>query len=149
MRTLVLAAITAYQRHLSPRKGFCCAYRVHTGRHSCSVLGFRAIRRYGVFAGFAVLQRRLHLCGVAHRRYSPPRRRPHRAQRGDCDFGCDLPCDLDCNIPNGKTCSALGDFLTCCDCAGCDGPERKRKKTDREQYVHIPPRTGRTEGSRR
>ena len=25
---LALAAMTAYQRHLSPRKGFCCAHRV-------------------------------------------------------------------------------------------------------------------------
>jgi len=44
MRKLVLAAITGYQTYLSPYKGFCCAYRVHTGRKSCSALGFRAVR---------------------------------------------------------------------------------------------------------
>ena len=29
------ATIRFYQRRLSPHKGFCCAYRAHTGRRSC------------------------------------------------------------------------------------------------------------------
>ncbi len=36
MQRLVLWAIEVYQRHLSPRKGFSCAYRCHTGHASCS-----------------------------------------------------------------------------------------------------------------
>ena len=48
LKILALAAITLYQRFVSPRKGFSCAYRFHTGGPSCSVLGFRAVRRYGV-----------------------------------------------------------------------------------------------------
>ena len=44
-------AIGAYQRYLSPYKGFCCAYRAHTGRASCSALGARVIRRHGLLAG--------------------------------------------------------------------------------------------------
>ena len=122
MRTLVLSAIRLYQRHISPWKGFCCAYRVHTGRQSCSTLGLRAVRRYGVLTGLAVLRRRLYLCGVAHRRYGEPPMRPWRAQRGDCD--CDLPCDFDCSfIP---------------DCGSCDWFGRKKKED--EPPVHVPPR---------
>lgn len=86
MKSLALAAIRFYQRHLSPHKGFCCAYRQHTGAGSCSELGHRAIRRHGVFQGLGVLNRRLTLCGVAHRRFDP-RVRPLAAQRGDCDVG--------------------------------------------------------------
>ena len=44
-RDLLLAAIHGYKRHVSPRKGFACAYRVHLGACSCSTLGLRAISR--------------------------------------------------------------------------------------------------------
>ena len=123
-QALVISAIRFYQRRLSPHKGFCCAYRAHTGRQSCSTLGLRAVRRYGALTGLAVLRRRLYLCGVAHRRYGMARR-PALAQRGDCD--CDLPCDFDF--------SGLG---SCVDCGSCDWGSGKKKDKD-ETRVHIPP----------
>jgi putative component of membrane protein insertase Oxa1/YidC/SpoIIIJ protein YidD len=135
MRKLVLTAITGYQRYVSPHKGFCCAYRAHTGRKSCSALGFRAVRRYGVLAGLAVLRRRTYLCGVAHRRYSKPRNRILYSQQGFCDVGCDLPCD----VPSLDGCLSLGDFANCCDCGSCDWPGRNRKSQKDAQHVYIPP----------
>ena len=135
MRGFVLAAIGAYQRFLSPYKGFACAYRRHTGRASCSALAWRAVRKYGVIAGLLVLRQRLERCGIAHRRHCPAPTRPHRAQRGDCD----LPCDLDCQLGSGRTCSTLGDLASCCDCGSCDWPQRKKRRTEEEQFVHIPP----------
>ena len=140
MRRLVLAAISAYQRHVSPHKGFYCAYRVHTGRQSCSVLGYRAVRRYGVIAGLVVLQRRTHRCGVTHRRFSPTQRRPHRTQRGDCDVGCDSPFDFNCDARGGKSCLSFADCSSACDCGSCDGFRKWRKENGREQHVHIPPK---------
>ena len=144
MRALLLVAISAYQRYLSPHKSFCCAYSVHTGHSSCSVLGFRAVRRFGALAGLGILRRRLYLCGVAHRRYSPPHKRPHRAQSGYCD--CDLPCDLNCDFPSIDSCSFLGDIVNGCGCDGCDWPDRKRKNKDEEKYVYIPPNSGKEKG---
>jgi putative component of membrane protein insertase Oxa1/YidC/SpoIIIJ protein YidD len=140
MKSLALGAIRFYQRHLSPHKGFCCAYRQHTGAGSCSELGHRAIRRYGVFQGLSVLNRRLTLCGVAHRRFDP-RVRPLAAQRGDCDVGgcdpggCDLPGHLDCGDVK-KGFSWVCDGASCCD--GCDWPRRKQGK--QEGHVYIPPK---------
>lgn len=126
MRRLALAAIRFYQRRLSPRKGFCCAYRYHTGRAGCSELGFRAIRRYGLWRGLAVLRARLTRCSIAHRRYTR-----HGlalgAQAGFCDAGCDLPCDLDA----ASACDLAGELPG--DCGG--GGERKRD----ESAVHLPP----------
>lgn len=121
-RRLLLALIRAYQRHLSPRKGFRCAYRAHTGRASCSELGRRAVRRHGVLRGWRLARARMHRCGVAHRRYGPLH---PRHQAGFCD--CDLPCDL-------------GDLCAASDLCDCDWPERKKKDKDQEQHVHIPPR---------
>lgn len=142
MRRLVLAAITAYQRHLSPHKGFVCAYRVHTGRMSCSVLGYRAVRRYGVVRGLALLRRRTDLCGDAHRRYMQTRTAFLRSQQGFCDAGCDLPCDL----PGLDGCASAGDVANFCNCGGCDGSNRNPKRKDDEQHVHIPTNVGRRLG---
>lgn len=137
MRRLILAAIRFYQRHLSPRKGFRCAYHQHTGRATCSQLGARAVRRFGAVSGLAVLRERLFRCGVAARRHRPARPRGPIAQRGDCDPNCDLPCDID--LPNwGSSGSGSGG-------CGCDWPhggrrERKRKRKRQDgQSMHLPP----------
>ena len=94
---LALWAIRLYQRHLSPIKGYSCAYRAATGRQGCSAYGYRAIARHGLAAGLALLDRRLYRCGEIHRSRTaaPAARNPvlHH-QRGDCDcIGCD-PGDL-------------------------------------------------------
>lgn len=132
MRRLLLAAIVAYQRHLSPRKGFRCPYARLTGRCSCSVLGHRAVRRFGVFAGLGLIRERTRRCGALHRRHlaqaRPPRLHP---QRGVCDAGCDLPgCDLSCD---GSMADTACDVLGCCDGCGCDWPWRRDRRQARDR----------------
>lgn len=145
VKILLLTLIRLYQRHVSPRKGFVCAYRVHTGCASCSHLGYRAIRRYGIWQGLDVLQARLTRCGVAHRRQAAMRHVVHRpahhlrlAQAGFCDVGCDIPFD-GCDV------NPASDVLDCVSsCGGCDcGSWDSRKKAkDQEKSVYIPPRSG-------
>jgi putative component of membrane protein insertase Oxa1/YidC/SpoIIIJ protein YidD len=60
-----IALIGVYQRYVSPHKGFCCAYRVHTGRASCSEFGRRAISRHGLTAGLMLLRQRFNVCALA------------------------------------------------------------------------------------
>lgn len=153
MRLACLGAIRGYQRFVSPYKGFGCAYREHTGRASCSALGYRAVRRHGVRVGLALARRRMHLCGVVHRRRQEPGGALHRAtQRGLCDLGCDAPCDLGCDLPSGGTrwCRWL-DPSCCCDAGSCDWPQRKRRDhwmRQQEKLVYIPPSSGRSRASR-
>jgi uncharacterized protein len=149
VKALALALIAGYQRYLSPHKGYCCAYRAHTARASCSALGHRAVRMHGVVGGLAILRERLFLCGVAHRRYAPKRRRPPIGQRGDCDIGCvDLPIDGDCLGSKADLCQ-LGQ---CADCGSCDwrspgnGQKRKGKA---EQEIHLPEAPGSTDAPAR
>jgi len=141
MRALALPAIEFYKRRISPYKGFCCAYRAHLGRFSCSTLGFRAIRMYGVFRGISILRQRLKLCGVAHRRFHQS---PASGQRGSAP--CDIPCDCGtgpgCDLPS-TDCKGLGRYVSCCDGCSCDWPERKKKSG--EKYVYIPPSRSRTQ----
>ncbi len=107
MKTWLLHAIRAYQRWLSPRKGYGCAHRVHRRRASgCSGLGLRAIRRYGAWRGLLVLRQRFKRCAQSaqwlHEQQRRNAGRPWvpQAQRGDCDLGCgDADCgNLPCNI---------------------------------------------------
>lgn len=130
MRFLLLAAIRFYQRWLSPRKGFSCAYRLQTGRASCSTLGYRAVRRFGVREGWGVLQLRFGECAAANRRRNRSllRKSP---EAGDCDLpscDCDLPSvDLpDCDLKSWN-CDLLSSLGDCGSCGG-EGSERKKKK---------------------
>lgn len=116
-----LLAIRAYQRFLSPLKGYACAFRVLTGRDSCSAYGYRVIERFGLLRGMALLRRRTRACSRhyhAHRaaasamRYRTAR---HQAQAGYCD--CDLP-STDCT---NYACDA-SELLDC-----CDWPRKKEK----------------------
>ena len=110
---------------------------ISTGRASCSALGYRVVRRHGVFGGLGLIRARTARCAQIHDAHHPamaaPRPRLTRAdQRGDCDLGCDLlPCDGPdlsdaCGQRAGRSyCGQLLDASDCCSC--CDGYSRDRK----------------------
>jgi putative component of membrane protein insertase Oxa1/YidC/SpoIIIJ protein YidD len=128
MKALALALIGLYQRHLSPRKGFCCAYRFHTGAASCSALGHRGIRRHGLRRGLALLDRRLARCGLAHRRYGP-RRPALRSEAGVCEVGEACDCF-----------SGGAEALQCCDACDWRRPDTRRKgRKPEDPPTHLPP----------
>jgi uncharacterized protein len=139
-RTLLLAAIRGYRRHVSPHKGFACAYRVHAGGCSCSTLGLRAVSRYGAWRGLGVLRLRLEQC---RRVAQELRARPFATRSGQAGFvDCDVPCDASC--VDGSACS-FGDaceVAACLDCGDIDDcgwpwwnrsanrPVRRRRRGD-------------------
>ena len=128
-----LLLIRAYQRFLSPYKGFSCAYRVHTGRASCSTFGFRVVRRFGVTGGCTLLRARLSLCSDCfEERETLSKRR--LSQLGSCAAPCDIPCD-------GNNLECAGEACRCADCSSCDWPRSKKDK--------YPTRAQREEARRR
>ena len=143
MRQLVLAMIRFYQRFVSPLKGYACAYRVHTGHASCSNLGYRAIRRFGVLRGLSVLRLRLERCGDIHRRHHRPHWPALRQQAGFCEPDCDIPCDcndMPCDIsdlPCELNCADLSCDLLSDSCDGnpctCDVCGLFRRKSARRR----------------
>ena len=60
-----VAAIGAHQRYVSPHKGYCCAWGVHTGKTTCSAWGRRVMGRYGLVRGWALLMRQFRRCHQA------------------------------------------------------------------------------------
>ena len=134
MKTIALFAIRFYQRYISPYKGFCCAYAAYSGHASCSALGYRAIRRRGLWNGLALLDQRMEKCGISARRSRAAPRGALGRQGGFADCACDVPsCDLPSGIANG-----CGEAAECASC-DCSWPNR-RKKRDDDQYVVIPSR---------
>jgi putative component of membrane protein insertase Oxa1/YidC/SpoIIIJ protein YidD len=65
---LALAGITMYQRHISPLKGFRCAYGTESGAKSCSAFGKHVFQRYDVATAAALLRRRFAACKSAYQR---------------------------------------------------------------------------------
>lgn len=61
-----LRAITFYQRHISPRKGFRCACGALHGGETCSAAVSRIIRTQGLRAGLPAIQAQFGRCRAAH-----------------------------------------------------------------------------------
>lgn len=126
MKAIALALIRAYQRWISPHKGFVCAHRVHRGGASCSQAGFRLIRRHGLGGGWPLLRERLRRCAaIAAQAPASQRPRPLAAQRGDCD----LPL-VDCDLPSPR--GAASCAADAC-CSGCDWPRQQRPARERRR----------------
>jgi putative component of membrane protein insertase Oxa1/YidC/SpoIIIJ protein YidD len=62
---VAIAAVSGYQRFVSPFKGFGCAYRHCTRRSSCSAFAKRVFARRGVSGGLGLLLLRLQACAAA------------------------------------------------------------------------------------
>jgi putative component of membrane protein insertase Oxa1/YidC/SpoIIIJ protein YidD len=62
---LSIALIKAYQRHLSPIKGYCCAYRIRYGGPSCSAVGVEAFSTNSFSDAILILRSRFGDCQQA------------------------------------------------------------------------------------
>jgi len=114
---LLMAAIRGYKRHVSPRKGFACAYRVHLGGCSCSTLGLRALSRYGAWRGLGVLRLRLRQCRLVAEQW---RARPAVARSAQAGFvDCAVPCDGACVDASACSSDAFSATDAACGIAGC------------------------------
>ena len=131
VRALLLRLIRIYQSHISPYKGFRCAYAAHGHARSCSSFGFLAIERHGVVAGWKLLRRRLARCSHASRR-DAVHSRSYGIKGGRQRGYCDLPIG-DCDFGHG--CHAA-DVLDCssCDDGGCIGRTWKRLRRRRPAH---------------
>ncbi|MDB5917022.1 MAG: hypothetical protein JWR40_1256 [Massilia sp.] len=123
-----LRAIRAYQRFLSPRKGFSCALREASGGDGCSAYGHRVIARCGLRKGLRLLRRRLDACGRTHRL----RAGPLSYQQGSCDPGCGDPgCCNPADVVSGA-CDFLGSFFSSGSCDPGTWGRKKRNSAARE-----------------
>ena len=110
---LALAALTAYQRHLSPRKGFCCAHRVRYGGPSCSEYARQTLMADGLWRTLPPLRQRLRACrAAAHGLLADQEAQERRKRRRDTALEC-LPdaCPTDA-CPDAFDGSCIPDACT-------------------------------------
>ncbi|PQV62949.1 hemolytic domain-containing protein [Abditibacterium utsteinense] len=124
--TLILLGIEIYQRHISPRKGWRCAYSVLHGGAGCSGAVKRAVRQQGWCKAALLARQRFRDCKLAAQMLgaqngtdsggspgNPPQKR--RGWVGDwCDFDPCLWLDL------AGHCGTSGAHHAPCDCNSCD-----------------------------
>ncbi|MVA75930.1 membrane protein insertion efficiency factor YidD [Auraticoccus sp. F435] len=67
LTSLAIQAIHAYQRHLSPHKGFSCAYAVATDGLSCSAVVLDLVRERGLLGALPRIAGQFASCGRAAR----------------------------------------------------------------------------------
>ncbi|MEH2053357.1 membrane protein insertion efficiency factor YidD [Nostoc sp.] len=65
-RQVGTAAITGYQKHISPHKGFACAHRILYGGESCSQYIKRVVAKEGLKAAFSNSRERFQACKQAN-----------------------------------------------------------------------------------
>ena len=125
--SLAAWAIEAYQRFISPYKGFRCAHRTVHGRDSCSQFAKRVAVKRGVLAMFSLLRRRFTECSVAAQvldyesREARRRRTSDHSSSASSSSNCDVsPCD--CDVPGNAISQCTPDTGDCApaDCGGVD-----------------------------
>ena len=117
MNKIALFLIFIYQKHLSPRKGYCCAYGALYNNGSCSERVALIIENHGILNGWSMIKNQFVLCSEAYETIKEKKKHkkkkednwchpfdacdvltciplPKRLCKGNQTEGdCDLPCD--------------------------------------------------------
>ncbi|NES97529.1 MAG: membrane protein insertion efficiency factor YidD [Desertifilum sp. SIO1I2] len=149
VRHTAASSIGGYQRYISPRKGFACAYRILHQDLSCSEYAKRAIAKHGLGDAIPLIHQRFQACKQANQtlktRFAQVGDRPEdeenqtrpkkQPDRGVCALGsndCQEPlcCEptssiLECGAEgcgNESSCpnDGCGDCTPDLDCSGVD-----------------------------
>ena len=108
LRWIAIAVISAYQKYLSPRKGYRCAHRVLYDGDPCSEYVKKAIANQSLAEAVQSSRRRFRACAEANRILKSERLRPKSSLAPSACLGSDNCDDIQCG------CLKL-DFCTCND----------------------------------
>ncbi|WP_414528763.1 membrane protein insertion efficiency factor YidD [Nodularia chucula] len=130
-RQVGVAAITGYQKHISPHKGFACAHRVFYGGESCSQYFKRVIIQDGFRAALIQSRERFQACKQANdilrstllrfaqtpdKKREPEKPQPPSQNPGNQSVDCN-DC-ISCGECSGNLAEMVNVSL---DCSGADG----------------------------
>jgi len=65
LTTTAILSINLYQKHISPHKGYCCAYGVYHDTHSCLEYLKQTIKELGVVNSILKIKQRFKECKKA------------------------------------------------------------------------------------
>jgi len=59
---IALKTINFYQKWISPYKGYSCAYKYYTNKHSCSEFAKKSIQKFGIIKSIPLINIHLKKC---------------------------------------------------------------------------------------
>ncbi|TAE54990.1 MAG: membrane protein insertion efficiency factor YidD [Nostocales cyanobacterium] len=128
-RKISISAITGYQKHISPHKGFVCAHRVLYGGEPCSQYFKRVITEQGLKSAFNKSNLRFKQCKQANiilksqnQESQQKKRQQDKSQSSYCPNTCDCPADIGIDVCDIDCFPDIGDCTPDCgvlDCGGC------------------------------
>mgnify|MGYP005619537145 CR=1 FL=1 len=121
MKSFAIWSINLYQRHISPRKGFRCAYGVYHNNGTCSSIIKSHIQQHGVIKAYPMIRRQFDACKIA---YVALLANAQEESDWDSCWKKTKEQAQDQAVEEGTqcTCDAIGDSCTCdagipCDCS--------------------------------
>jgi putative component of membrane protein insertase Oxa1/YidC/SpoIIIJ protein YidD len=113
---LAVGAIRLYERHISPIKGFRCAYGAEQGLKTCSAFGRHVFERYEASVALSLLRRRFAACRQAYARLKLNMAAPHASTPSHANT------KNSARASNQNTCRDSAK-KECLDRCACDGAE--------------------------
>ncbi|WP_434661163.1 membrane protein insertion efficiency factor YidD [Klebsiella sp. MISC125] len=119
MNNLILKFIVFYQRVISPRKGYRCAYGALHHTQGCSGAVKEIIQQKGVIGGWGEIRQRFSDCRLAAETLQKQKPKDDPKRKKECDdcglSGCDGQC---CTyLPDSLPTIPLPDLECPCDCS--------------------------------
>ena len=113
----IIFFIGIYQKYLSPRKVYRCAYSVVNGGPGCSGAVKDIVKKKGIFKGYPLIRQRFQLCREAN----DERNRRNKSKVAGCvGDGLEEWIDaLSCDVPSCKV-PSCDCHLPACDLPACD-----------------------------
>lgn len=138
LTAIALGTIKLYQNYISPYKGFSCAHRVATKEVSCSGYGAKVIKRFGLFTGYKLLNRRFYDCKWHAQNTLKTYRSQGSYLRKKYQRG-----SIDCDCPD------VGNIFDCCDFDDCGKKKNNQSseftsKRDRKNKQKYSPQNNQT-----
>jgi putative component of membrane protein insertase Oxa1/YidC/SpoIIIJ protein YidD len=117
LRFFIRLGIKGYQKFISPRKGYRCAYSVRHGGSGCSGAVLQIIEENSIFTWRKLIKERFSNCKIA---YEEIKKEKKRRKNKKCDS-----CEPDtCKKERWKKSCDLSDTCDCdvldCDVGSCD-----------------------------
>ncbi|MFK7754533.1 MAG: membrane protein insertion efficiency factor YidD [Sedimentitalea sp.] len=118
-----LSGIGFYQTHLSPRKGYRCAYSVLHGGTGCSGYVKHAIRDHGLWSALRLCRARMAACKDAADELNKDRAKRKKTKRDGWAYYCGVslcaaaPCSSGGQTPSSTPPDVADSGCTAPDCA--------------------------------
>jgi putative component of membrane protein insertase Oxa1/YidC/SpoIIIJ protein YidD len=108
----IVACISSYQKHISPRKGWNCAYRVRNGGESCSQWIKIAVMQHGCITAIPLIRTRFAACKEAA---NSLRRESHENTSSNLDQEIEAQEKRKPRKRKSDCCDGWSDMGGCCD----------------------------------